>query len=141
MLRIEPALPIAQDRAHTPNTGDTDETAEGLNAFADEDLKRSRDWPKGPQALSRRMRRIAPALRSMEIEYSEDEQGHGRRKVKTLRWLREDGDEYDWGEEEEEREEKQEERGEEVAQEPLGAPVVEAEEDVEKGDFDFGPLP
>ena len=51
----------------------------------DEDIRRSRAWPKGPQALSKRMRRIAPALRSIEIEYKEDEVGHGKRKVKTLR--------------------------------------------------------
>ena len=31
------------------------------------------------------MRRLAPALRSAGIEYLEDEQGHRKKKVKTLR--------------------------------------------------------
>ena len=56
-----------------------------LGVHADEDLKRSRAWPKAPNALIRRMRRIAPALRSIGIEYSEDEEGNSKRKVKTLR--------------------------------------------------------
>ena len=37
--------------------------------------------------LSRRLKRIAPALRSAGIEYTEHEQGHRKRKFKVLRKL------------------------------------------------------
>jgi len=56
-----------------------------LGLYADDDIKRSRAWPGGPQALSRKMRRLAPALRSAGIEYSENEVGREKRRVKTLR--------------------------------------------------------
>jgi hypothetical protein len=50
--------------------------------------------------LSRRLKRIAPALRSAGIEYSEHEQGHRKRKVKVLRKLvRDDEQAQDAGEE------------------------------------------
>jgi hypothetical protein len=35
-------------------------------------LKSSKDWPGGPQALSRKLKRIAPALRAAGIEYTEN---------------------------------------------------------------------
>ena len=56
-----------------------------LGLYADDDIKRSRAWPGGPQALSRKMRRLAPALRSAGIEYSENDVGREKRRVKTLR--------------------------------------------------------
>lgn len=56
-----------------------------LNLYADDAIKRTKAWPGGPQLLSRRMRRLAPALRSAGIEYSENEEGHRKKKVKTLR--------------------------------------------------------
>ena len=50
--------------------------------------------------LSRRLKRIAPALRSAGIEYTEHEQGHRKRKVKVLRKLvRDDEEAQDTGEE------------------------------------------
>jgi hypothetical protein len=50
--------------------------------------------------LSRRLKRIAPALRSAGIEYTEHEQGHRKRKVKVLRKLvRGDEQAQDSGEE------------------------------------------
>ena len=50
--------------------------------------------------LSRRLKRIAPALRSAGIEYTEHEQGHRKRKVKVLRKLvRGDEEAQDTGEE------------------------------------------
>jgi hypothetical protein len=58
-----------------------------LGAFVDDDIKRSRAWPGGPQVLSRKMRRLAPALRSAGIAYSENEEGREKRKIKTLRTI------------------------------------------------------
>lgn len=50
--------------------------------------------------LSRRLKRIAPALRAAGIEYTEHEQGHRKRKVKVLRKLvRDDEQAQDTGEE------------------------------------------
>jgi hypothetical protein len=60
---------------------------EALSGCVADDVKRSKAWPGGPQALSRRLNRIAPALRSIGIEYTENEEGHDKRKVKTLRKL------------------------------------------------------
>jgi hypothetical protein len=68
-------------------SGTATQLQEHLTYHASESTKRSRAWPKGPQALSRRLRRIAPALREAGIEYSENEEGHDRKKVKTLRKL------------------------------------------------------
>jgi hypothetical protein len=56
-----------------------------LNLYTDDAVTRTKAWPGGPQLLSRKLRRLAPALRSAGIEYLEDEQGHRKRKVKTLR--------------------------------------------------------
>ena len=58
-----------------------------LGSYANEAVKRSKAWPGGPQVLSRRLKRIAPALRSAGIQYTEHEQGHRKRKVKVLRKL------------------------------------------------------
>jgi hypothetical protein len=58
-----------------------------LGFYAKDTVKRSRAWPGGPQALSRRLKRIAPALRTAGIEYTENELGHRKRKVKVLRKL------------------------------------------------------
>jgi hypothetical protein len=65
-------------------SGTATELLETLAFYASESTKRSRAWPQGPQALSRRLRRIAPALRAAGIEYAENEEGHDKKKVKTL---------------------------------------------------------
>jgi hypothetical protein len=64
-----------------------------LGFYAKDTVKRSRAWPGGPQALSRRLKRIAPALRTAGIGYTEREQGHRKKKVKTLRKLVRDDEE------------------------------------------------
>jgi hypothetical protein len=68
-------------------SGTATELLEMLGFYAKDTVKRSRAWPGGPQALSRRLKRIAPALRTAGIEYTEHEQGHRKRKVKVLRKL------------------------------------------------------
>ena len=70
-----------------PWRGTATELQKALNHIVDDSIKRSRAWPGGPQALSRRLRRMAPALRAAGIEYTEGEEGHGKKKIKTLRKL------------------------------------------------------
>jgi hypothetical protein len=71
-----------------------------LGYYVNDSTKRSKAWPGGPQVLSRRLNRIAPALRTAGIEYTEHEQGHRKRKVKVLRKLvRDDEQAQDTGEE------------------------------------------
>jgi hypothetical protein len=64
--------------------GTTTQLLSTLGDFVDDNIKRSRAWPGGPQALSRKMRRLAPALRSAGVGYSENEKGREKRKIKTL---------------------------------------------------------
>jgi hypothetical protein len=67
--------------------GTATELLEMLGFYVNDTVKRSKAWPGGPQVLSRRLKRIAPALRTAGIEYTEHEQGHRKRKVKVLRKL------------------------------------------------------
>jgi hypothetical protein len=81
-------------------SGTATELLQMLGYYVNDAVKRSRAWPGGPQVLSRRLKRIAPALRSAGIEYTEHEQGHRKRKVKVLRKLvRDDEQAQDTGEE------------------------------------------
>jgi hypothetical protein len=90
---------IEQNR-ELPWSGTATELLDLLSFYVNDDIKRSRAWPKGPQALSRRLKRIAPALRSVGIEYTESEEGHRKTKVKTLGKLVQDDEEaQDTGEE------------------------------------------
>ena len=80
--------------------GTATELLEMLGFYANDSTKRSKAWPGGPQVLSRRLKRIAPALRTAGIEYTENEEGHHKKKVKTLRKLvRDDEQTQDTGEE------------------------------------------
>ena len=65
-------------------SGTATELLEDLTSYVRDSIKRSKAWPQGPQALSCRLRRIAPALRAAGIEYTENEEGHDKKKVKTL---------------------------------------------------------
>jgi hypothetical protein len=81
-------------------SGTATQLLEMLGFYVNDTVKRSRAWPGGPQVLSRRLKRIAPALRTAGIEYTEHEQGHRKRKVKVLRKLvRDDEQAQDSGEE------------------------------------------
>jgi hypothetical protein len=81
-------------------SGTATELLEMLGFYVNDTVKRSKAWPGGPQALSRRLKRVAPALRAAGIEYTENESGHRKKKVKTLRKLvRDDGEAQDSGEE------------------------------------------
>jgi hypothetical protein len=74
-------------------SGTATELQTALGRHAVDEIRRSRAWPKGPQALIRRLKRIAPALRTAGIEYTENEEGHDKKKVKTLRKLIRDDEE------------------------------------------------
>jgi hypothetical protein len=83
--------------------GTATELLNRLATNVDDETKRSKAWPRGPQVLSRRLRRLAPALRSIGIEYTENEEGHDKKKVKTLRKLvRDDEESQNTGEEDRE---------------------------------------
>jgi hypothetical protein len=56
-------------------SGTSTELLSSLKGRVDEDIWRSKAWPKAPQSLSRKLRRLAPALRAAGIEYSENVTG------------------------------------------------------------------
>ena len=53
-------------------SGTATQLQEMLAFYVIDTLKSSKDWPGGPQALSRKLKRIAPALRAAGIEYTEN---------------------------------------------------------------------
>jgi hypothetical protein len=53
-------------------SGAATQVQEMLAFYGIDTLKCSKDWPGGPQALSRKLKRIAPALRAADIEYTEN---------------------------------------------------------------------
>jgi hypothetical protein len=73
--------------------GTSEQLLEDLGEEVSDDVKRSRAWPKAPNALSRRLNRLAPLLREAGIEYSEDEVGHAKTKIKILRKIDDRGGE------------------------------------------------
>ena len=57
-----------------------------LGNLVEEDIRHSRAWPGAPNALSGRLKRLAPSLRATGIEYGEhQEPGSRSRKKKVLR--------------------------------------------------------
>jgi hypothetical protein len=90
---------LLEDGGESVWIGTATELLQMLGSYANEAVKRSKAWPGGPQVLSRRLKRIAPALRTAGIQYTEHEQGHRKRKVKVLRKLvRDDEEAQDTGE-------------------------------------------
>jgi hypothetical protein len=73
--------------------GTSEDLLERLGEVVSDDVRRTKAWPKAANALSRRLNRLAPLLREAGIELSEDEVGHGKRKVKTLRKIDDGGGE------------------------------------------------
>jgi hypothetical protein len=55
---------------------------------ASEDVRRTKAWPKTPQHLSNRLKRLAPPLRSVGLEYTPDagRKGPKEPRRKRLRW-------------------------------------------------------
>ena len=52
-------------------TGDATELWTALGELVDEDIRKTKAWPGAPNALTTRLRHLAPALRRVGIEYSE----------------------------------------------------------------------
>jgi hypothetical protein len=67
--------------------GTSEDLLEDLSFYTDDDVKRSRAWPKAPNKLSERMNRLAPPLREVGIEYNADagREGSESRKIKSLK--------------------------------------------------------
>ena len=73
--------------------GTAEDLLERLGNVVSDDIKRSKSWPKAPNALSRRLNRLAPLLREAGIEYSEEEEGHAKKKIKILQKIDNQGEE------------------------------------------------
>jgi hypothetical protein len=66
--------------------GTASELWKALNNLVDEDIRHTKAWPGAPNALSGRLKRLAPALRGIGIEYEDARlPGGGRRRVKRLK--------------------------------------------------------
>lgn len=79
-------------------SGPSQDLLASLNWHASDEVRRSKLWPKAPNSLSRYMNRLAPTLREVGIEYGEREEGHEKKKIKTLKKMPQDTDHH--GEEE-----------------------------------------
>jgi hypothetical protein len=67
-------------------TGTAGELWEALNELVGEAIKHTKAWPGAPNALSARLKRLAPALRGIGIEYEDARLPGGERKrAKRLR--------------------------------------------------------
>jgi hypothetical protein len=73
--------------------GTSEYLLEKLGEEVSDDVKRSKMWPKAANALSRRLNRLAPILREAGIEYSEDEVGCEKKKIKILQRIDKQGEE------------------------------------------------
>lgn len=66
--------------------GTATELLQELGRKVDDDMKRSKAWPKGSNSLAEHLKRLAPTLRGVGIEYDgEGRTGHAGTRVKTLR--------------------------------------------------------
>ncbi len=67
-------------------TGTAGELWEALNELVGEGIRHTKTWPGAPNALSGRLKRLAPALRGIGIEYEDARLSGGERKrAKRLR--------------------------------------------------------
>jgi hypothetical protein len=64
-------------------TGSATELWTALNELVDEGVRHTKTWPGAPNALTSRLKRLAPTLRGIGIEYGEDRSGRTRKKVLT----------------------------------------------------------
>ncbi len=78
---------LTVDRLKGQWEGTSEDLLEDLRFYTDDDVKRSRAWPKAPNKLSERMNRLAPPLREVGIEYDADagREGSESRKLKSLK--------------------------------------------------------
>jgi hypothetical protein len=63
--------------------GSATELWKALSELVDEGLRQTKAWPGAPNALTGRLKRLAPTLRGVGVEYGEDRSGRSRRKMLT----------------------------------------------------------
>jgi hypothetical protein len=63
--------------------GSASELWTALGELVDEGVRKTKAWPGAPNALTGRLKRLAPTLRDVGIEYGEDRSGRSRKKVLT----------------------------------------------------------
>jgi hypothetical protein len=67
-------------------TGTATELWKILNELVDEDVRHTKAWPAAPNSLTNRLKRLAPALRGIGIDYEDARlPGGSRQRVKRLR--------------------------------------------------------
>jgi hypothetical protein len=64
--------------------GTATELWKALNELVDEDVRHTKAWPGAPNSLTNRLKRLAPALRDIGIEYGEERSGSKGTRLKTL---------------------------------------------------------
>jgi hypothetical protein len=64
--------------------GTATELWKALNDLTDEDVRHTKAWPAAPNSLTNRLKRLAPALRGVGIEYGEERTGTKGTRRKTL---------------------------------------------------------
>jgi hypothetical protein len=64
--------------------GTATELWQTLNELVDEGVRRTKAWPAAPNSLTGRLKRLAPALRGIGIEYGEERSGSKGTRQKTL---------------------------------------------------------
>jgi hypothetical protein len=64
-------------------TGSATELWMALGELVDEGVRKTKAWPGAPNALTGKLKRLAPTLRGVGIEYDEDRSGRSRKKVLT----------------------------------------------------------
>ncbi len=86
-LDDDPVVAAVRELVSNESTwsGTSTELLTKLTDIVDEEIRRARSWPPAANALSNRMKRIAPALREVGIEYEERTEGREKKRIKTLR--------------------------------------------------------
>jgi hypothetical protein len=64
-------------------TGSGTELWTALGELVDEGVRKIKVWPGAPNALTSKLKRLAPTLRGVGIEYGEDRSGRSRKKMLT----------------------------------------------------------
>ncbi|MGF1472426.1 MAG: hypothetical protein ACFB50_11905 [Rubrobacteraceae bacterium] len=65
-------------------TGTSSELWAALGELVDEGVRHTKAWPGAPNALTGRLKRLAPTLRGVGIDYGEDRTGKDRSRKKRL---------------------------------------------------------
>ncbi len=65
-------------------SGTATELWTALNDLTEDEVRRTKAWPKAPNALTGCLKRLAPTLRGIGIEYGEDRTGKAGSRKKTL---------------------------------------------------------